>query len=78
VCSGYAFAWFPEENIRRELEAGTLVPLRLREGGERWVPLYLVLAAGDAAGPATRALADLVRARAARCPGTTPARSATG
>jgi DNA-binding transcriptional LysR family regulator len=78
VCSGYAFAWFPEENIRRELEAGTLVRLRLREGGERWVPLYLVLAAGDAAGPATRTLAGIVRDRAARCPDAAPASSATG
>jgi hypothetical protein len=77
VLGAYAFARFPEENILRELEPGMLVPLRLREGGERRVPLYLVLAAGDAVGPATRAVAELVRARAARCPGSTPAHSAT-
>jgi DNA-binding transcriptional LysR family regulator len=32
---GYGFGWFSENKIASELAAGTLKPLRLREGGER-------------------------------------------
>ena len=59
--SGYGFAWLPEERIREELEAGTLKPLLLREGGERYADLYLIFADREHAGPATLRLAEIIR-----------------
>ncbi|HYD94438.1 MAG TPA: LysR family transcriptional regulator [Noviherbaspirillum sp.] len=61
VRMGYGFAWMPEEKIRDELHAGSLKPLALRDGGERFAQLYLVLADPDSAGPGTRRLAEIVR-----------------
>ena len=61
ACMGLGFAWFPEDRIRDELASGRLKPLPLREGGERWVQLYLVLADADFAGPGTRRLAEIIR-----------------
>ena len=58
---GYGFAWFPEDKIRDELAAGTLKPLPLREGGERFGDLYLILADRDAAGPGVLRLAAIIR-----------------
>jgi DNA-binding transcriptional LysR family regulator len=58
---GYGYAWFPEEAIRGELERGALVPVPLREGGERQGPLYLVFADRDAAGPGALRLAQIIR-----------------
>ena len=58
---GYGFAWYPEEKIRDELTAGTLKALPLREGGERFVELYLIFAERDYAGPGTLRLADIIR-----------------
>jgi len=66
---GYGFAWFPEEKIREELVAGTLKPLPLREGAERFVELYLIFADRDYAGPGTLRLAQIIREAVAReCP----------
>jgi DNA-binding transcriptional LysR family regulator len=65
---GYGFAWYPEEKIREELATGTLKPLPLREGGERFVELYLILPDRDAAGPGTLRLAEIIREQvAAEC-----------
>lgn len=61
ACMGLGFAWFPEDRIRAELAGGRLKPLPLRESGERWVQLYLVLADPDFAGPGTRRLAAIIR-----------------
>ena len=61
ACMGLGFAWYPEELIREELASGRLVPLPLREGGERWITLYLAAGDPDAAGPGTRRLAELLR-----------------
>jgi DNA-binding transcriptional LysR family regulator len=58
---GYGFAWFPELRIRAELAAGTLKPLPMRDGGERFAELYLVFADRDAAGPGTARLAQIIR-----------------
>ena len=60
VCMGYGFAWLPEEHISKELQAGILKPLPLREGYTREVPLYLILANPDFAGPGVRRLADIL------------------
>jgi len=63
---GFGFAWFPEDKIRDELAAGTLKPLPLREGAERFGELYLIVADPDAAGPGTRRLVEIIRAEVAR------------
>ncbi|MBB6087034.1 LysR family transcriptional regulator [Wenzhouxiangella marina] len=62
ACMGLGFAWYAEESIRSELEAGILKPLPLVEGAERWATLYLVHADRDAAGPGQRRLAELLHA----------------
>ena len=59
VRSGYGFAWFIEEKIREELDAGTLKPVRMEEGGERFADLYLVFADRESAGPGAKRLAEL-------------------
>ena len=59
--AGHGYAWFPEDKIREELTAGTLKPLPLREGGERYAELYLVFADRDAAGQGTLRLAEIIR-----------------
>lgn len=82
--SGYGFAWLPEEKIRDELKAGTLKPLPLREGGERFADLYLIFADREHAGPATLRLAETIReAVASECkrsavPSTAPERHRKG
>jgi DNA-binding transcriptional LysR family regulator len=58
---GYAYAWLPEEKIREELASGALKPLTLREGGDRYVELYLVYSDRDAAGPGVLRLGEIIR-----------------
>lgn len=68
VRMGYGFAWFAEEKIRNELKAGTLKPLPLREGSERFGELYLIFADRDSAGPGTLRLAEIIQeAVASQC-----------
>jgi DNA-binding transcriptional LysR family regulator len=62
---GLGYAWYPEENIREELQSGRLTPLPLAEGAERYVTLYLVFADADSAGPGTRRIAEILRGRVA-------------
>ena len=66
VSLGHGFAWLPATQIADELASGQLVPLALREGGERLVTLYLVLADPDFAGPGVRRLAQILQAAASR------------
>jgi DNA-binding transcriptional LysR family regulator len=61
ACMGLGFAWYAEDSIREEIEAGTLRPLPLREGAERWASLYLIFADRDSAGPGTLRLAQIIR-----------------
>jgi DNA-binding transcriptional LysR family regulator len=61
VCNGYGFAWLPEQHIREELRSGLLKPLPLKEGGMREVPLYLILAKPDLAGPGTLRLKNILK-----------------
>ena len=61
VRHGHGFAWLPEQEISDELEAGSLKRLPLREGGMFVVPLYLILASPDGAGPGVRRLAEIIR-----------------
>lgn len=60
VRSGYGFAWLPRTQIGELLASGELAPLPLSAGGVLRVPLYLVLAAPDFAGPGVRRLAQLL------------------
>jgi DNA-binding transcriptional LysR family regulator len=79
--AGFGFAWYPEDAIRDELAAGTLRPLRLREGAERFAELYLVIAERDDPGPGTLRLAQIIRdAVRSECPKEAPvaARAAAG
>jgi DNA-binding transcriptional LysR family regulator len=62
---GLGYAWYAAENIREELDAGTLVPLPLAEGGERYVTLYLIFADREVAGPGARRLAEILREKVA-------------
>jgi DNA-binding transcriptional LysR family regulator len=61
VTMGFGFAWLPEQHIREELRTGILKSLPLREGNSREVPLYLILANPDFAGPGVRRLADILK-----------------
>lgn len=65
VASGLGFAWLPRHVIRPRLDAGSLLPLRLPQGGVRRVPLYLIFGAGPDVGPATRQLAQVLEHEAA-------------
>ena len=58
---GLGFAWYPEETVRDELQRGALKALPLREGGERWVDLYLVFADRDYAGLGALRMAQIIR-----------------
>ncbi len=61
ACMGLGYAWYARDSIREELESGQLVPLPLVTGAERHVPLYLVHADCDAAGPGARRLAGIIK-----------------
>jgi len=63
---GYGFAWYPEDKIREELRDGVLKALPLKDGGERFAEIYLVLADPDAAGPGVRRLAEVIKETTAR------------
>ncbi|WP_339896956.1 LysR family transcriptional regulator [uncultured Gilvimarinus sp.] len=62
VRSGLGYAWLPEGYLEQDLASGAIKRLPMEQGGERVVTLYLVLADRDIAGPATRALAQIIKA----------------
>ena len=57
---GFGFGWFPVENIVEEIAGGMLKVLPLREGKERFVPLYLVYADRENAGPGVLRLGQII------------------
>jgi DNA-binding transcriptional LysR family regulator len=59
--AGHGFAWLPSYHIQDHLAAGTLKRLPMRNGEERTVPLYLILADPDFAGPGAHRLAEIIR-----------------
>ena len=59
VEAGLAFAWLPDHIVEPRIAAGTLAPLPLVAGRCRRVPLYVILAQPDSAGPAARLAAEL-------------------
>lgn len=60
VRSGLGFAFLPEHRISDDLRSGELVALPLTIGGERRIPLSLIITTPAHAGPATRALAKIL------------------
>jgi DNA-binding transcriptional LysR family regulator len=58
VRAGLCFGWLPLHAIAERLDSGELCRLPLVSGGTRSIPLSLVFADIDHAGPATRALAQ--------------------
>jgi DNA-binding transcriptional LysR family regulator len=69
ACQGMGFAWFPEHAIRRELDSGSLKPLPMREGGERFGEIYLVFSDPDYPTPSSVRMAEIIRADVDRlCP----------
>jgi DNA-binding transcriptional LysR family regulator len=61
VRSGLCFGWLPRPLIAAALAQGELRPLPLGSGQVRTIPLNLVYADYERAGPATHALAALLR-----------------
>lgn len=60
VSQGMGFAWLPRDLVRGALDDGLLRILPLREGRIRLVSLYL-MHGSEPAGPAARALADVLQ-----------------
>ncbi len=69
VCRGYGFAWLPEPKIRDELAQGALKPLPLRDGAERFLTVYLVIADPDGMGPGLERLSGIIRSAASEANG---------
>ena len=63
VKKGMGFSWYPVEAIAEELASGALKALPMREGGERVLPLYLVYADREQAGPGVLRLAQILHER---------------
>lgn len=61
ACRGLGFAWFPQDAIRNELNSGVLKPLPMREGAERFVEMYLILADPDFPTRSAARMAELLK-----------------
>lgn len=59
VEAGLVYAWLPEHLAQPAISAGTLAALPLSAGATRRLPLYLILARPQDAGPAARQAAEL-------------------
>jgi DNA-binding transcriptional LysR family regulator len=59
--AGLAFAFLPYDWVKNDLKNGTLKPLPLSMGAERLLPIYMMMTSADSCGPATHALAKLLR-----------------
>jgi len=62
LLSGLAFAMLPLNWVQGYLDRGELARIPLQPSLDRMIPLYLLLADRDAAGPATRALNKMLLA----------------
>jgi DNA-binding transcriptional LysR family regulator len=69
ACAGMGFAWFPEHAIRKELDSGSLKPLPMREGAERFGEVYLIFTDPDFPTQSARRMANIIREQVtALCP----------
>lgn len=60
IKSGLAFGFLPRNWIERELLTGELVQIPLQQNIDRVIQMYLMLADRHAAGPASKALKDII------------------
>ena len=58
---GLGFAWLPEHYVQDQLNQQTVAVIPLEHKGVRTVPLYLLFPNEDDVGPATQALAQIIR-----------------
>lgn len=58
---GLGFSWMPGQKIQQELDSGLLKALPMAEGNDRRATLFLVIANGPLAGPASQAFADALQ-----------------
>ncbi len=58
VKAGLGFAFIPTHCIEKELEEGSLKMLPLTIGGQREIPLFVIVGAQSSAGPAVNAVAQ--------------------
>jgi len=63
---GLGFAWIPRDLVAEDLATDRVRALPLETGGTRRATLNLVEVAADGGGPATRALAEMLRDQARR------------
>jgi DNA-binding transcriptional LysR family regulator len=63
VKTGLAFAFLPDKWVKEELKSGSLHLIQLQERLQRSLPLYLMFADKPNAGPATRALSELIQTK---------------
>ena len=61
ACMGLGFAWFAEHSIRNELEEGSLKPLPMREGAERYGEVYLIFSDPDFPTRSAVRMAEILR-----------------
>lgn len=59
--AGLAFAFVPYDWVARDIESGVLKIVPLGLGAERQLPIYMMMASSDSCGPATSALASLLK-----------------
>jgi len=62
ISNGLGFAWLPENEIKQQLNNNELRALPLSEGSENTGILYLIYADLNRIGPATKQLADILKA----------------
>ncbi len=60
LVAGLGFGWLPYHQASQYIETGVLLPLPLREGLRRKVPLYMVFGQLERPGPATQKLAAIL------------------
>src|SRR5690625_3429235 len=58
--AGLGFAWYPQPQIAAQLADGRLKPLPLKEGSQRFSPLYLVYADSDFVSPVCERLGQFL------------------
>ena len=61
VREGLGFAWFPEIDIRKDLESGLLKVVNLESKNTRHIQTHLIIPDKDFAGPATLAFAEAIK-----------------
>jgi DNA-binding transcriptional LysR family regulator len=61
IKAGLAFGFLPFNWVKQDLEQGDLKEIEIQGGYTRTIPLYLMYASRELAGPATRALGEILQ-----------------